>query len=216
MPISSEFDYRRYKRYFIDLRGLYKRKEIIVYTGLTLTFGSIAFFGVFAIRPTILTITNLIKETQSRRIIVDQLQTKINNLGKAQNNYVLLNQKITLVDNALPQNANLAQLIYQFEGLSSQYSLQINNLTVDGADLLGSNTQKQTSDKNASEAKEIVFNIKVLGSFDNLSRFLKEIEGMRRTINLTGYNFVKTQAEGEENPPMSLTIDGKAFYKSKI
>ena len=49
MPFNPKTEYHRYQHYFVDIRRLYQKREVVVYTGLTLTLLTIAFFGVFAL-----------------------------------------------------------------------------------------------------------------------------------------------------------------------
>jgi len=58
----------RYKTYFKHISGIYEKPIAKVSTALILTLITITFFGFAAIRPTLATVSELIKETVTRTI----------------------------------------------------------------------------------------------------------------------------------------------------
>lgn len=213
MAIDKKPDYRRYRRYFVNLAALYQKKEVIVYTGLTLSFLAIAFFGLLALRPTLVTIANLLKELEDKKEINQKLQTKINNLNQAQVSYSQVAKTIVLVDQALPQNHSLTEIVYQIEVLAQKSSLTLRSVAFESVNLQGQEPSKKAVSKTTSGLNEIIFSLTASGEFTNLQTFLASLENLRRIITIDSFSL--SQVRGEETPIINLNLSGKAYYLAK-
>ena len=81
-------EYHRYRRYFTDLGRFHQTKKTRVYTGIILSLLTVTFFIIFAIKPTLTTITQLVKQTKDQKLVVGELEKKIASLSQAQNEYL--------------------------------------------------------------------------------------------------------------------------------
>jgi len=209
MAINLKPEYYRYRRYFVDLQSLYKKREIVVYTSLTLSLLAVAFFGLFALKPTLTTIASLFKELEEKKKIDQTLQTKIDNLNRAQNNYALVATSIPLVNQALPQNHTVAEVAYQIEGLAQKFNLSLRATTFEPVTLQGKAPGKKVS----LGPEEINFNLTTSGSFEDLKAFLNSLENSRRILTLKSFNLNRAQLEEEQI--MSLSASAKTYYLPK-
>lgn len=204
---------RRYQRYFVDLRALYQRKDVVIYTGLTLSLFAVAFFGLFALRPTLVTIASLTKEIRSKRETEQKLQTKINDLRQAQINYAQVASSVYLVNQALPTNSSLPEIIYQIEGLAQKNNLTLNSLTFMPVDIINKNPKQKSVSKTFSPASEIGFDLTIKGNYENIKAFLDSLEKLRRIIIVDSFRLNQTKVE--EETTMNLNLAGRAFYIEK-
>lgn len=211
MPFDPRTEYHRYRRYFVDIRRLYEKREIIVYAGLTLSLLAVAFFGFFALKPTIVTIASLIKEVQNKKQIDRQLQTKINALSVAQTNFALAENSLPLVDDTLPPDPFLSQILYQLEFLTQQEGLTLRSLAVEPVILKGEATQKV--EKKMPGPDEVYFSLSISGNFENLTRFISSLENLRRILTIDSLTF--TPSKAEEEKIMNLNISGKVYFLPK-
>ena len=76
-----------------------------------LSFFALAFFTIFAIRPTLTSFFNLRKQISDSQEVNKQLDSKINMLLAAQQTYQDYQAEIELLDQALPKDPQFAQLI---------------------------------------------------------------------------------------------------------
>lgn len=209
MPFDPRSGYRRYHRYFVDVRSLYKKREVIIYTGLTLSFLAIAFFGVFALRPTLMTIASLIREVQDKKMIDQQLQTKINSLTLAQINFASIENSLSLIDEALPTDPFLSQILPYFEFLTQQEELTIRSIALEPVVIKGKIGKEKSKSKKPGP-NQAGFIMTLSGNFENLIRFVSSLEKVRRIITIDSATF--TQTKTEETQAINLTISGKAYY----
>lgn len=214
MALGWQTEYRQYRRYFVNVKALYKKKEVIVYTGLTLTLLAIAFFGVFALKPTLTTIATLLKEIETQKTTSQKLQTKINALSQAQVNYSLASNNIKLVDEALPNEPNLSQIIFQIEILTQKEGVAIRSLSFEPVALLGELPQKTKEKKGALESQEIGFSLGLTGNYENLKSFITSLENLRRSVKVETFTFTGRKTE-EGEPVISLSLSGKIYYLTK-
>lgn len=208
MALDWRTEYHRYHRYFLSTRALYKKREVVVYTGIILTLATITFFALFAIKPTVTTITGLVKEINNKKVVDQKLQTKINSLRQAQANYSLISDKLVLINQVLPQEPNLIDLVYQIEVLAQKNDVTIKSVAFGPSYLLG----KEESKKKVSQNPAINFSLGLSGDFENISRFTASLDNLRRSIGTVDFT-VRSVEESETGTfSLSLTLHLDAFY----
>lgn len=197
--------YHRYRRYVSGVGVLYKKKKARVYTGIILSIFTIAFFGFFAIRPTLVTIGGLLKEIKDKREVVAQMDQKINNLNKAQTNYTRIEKDLDLVNESLPLDPDLPILIKQLESLARLSSVAIESVRFEKTNLQG---EIETEEGQASG-----FSVTLVGDYKNLKDFLSSLDTLRRIISVKSFGF--TSKTEEEIQVLILSISADAHYLTR-
>jgi type IV pilus assembly protein PilO len=205
MPLVETNRYYRYRRYFVGLGALYKKKQARVYTGIVLSIFTVSFFGFFAIRPTLVTISGLLKEIKDKKEVVKQMDDKITALSNAQINYNQIEDELFLVDQSLPLDPDLASLMKQLEVLARDNSITLESIQYNKTNLLGE-TEKE-------EGQKASFTISLSGNYDNLKQFLHSLDNLRRIILVNSFSFT-TKTE-EESQILMLNVTAKAYYLTK-
>jgi type IV pilus assembly protein PilO len=205
MALVQTDRYRQYRHYFVGLGSLYKKKQARVYTGIVLTIFTVSFFGFFAIRPTLVTISGLLKEIKDKKGVVKQMDDKITALANAQTNYSQVEEELYLVDQSLPLDPDLASLMKQLEVLARANSVTLESIQYNKINLLGE-IEKE-------EGQKAGFSISLSGSYDNLKQFLHSLDNLRRIILVDSFSF-STKTE-EEMQVLMLNVTAKAYYLTK-
>ena len=208
MAFDWRTEYHRYHRYFLNTQNLYQRRDVVVYTGIILTLATITFFSFFAIKPTVTTIAGLVKEIDSKKTIDQKLQTKINSLRQAQTNYSLISDKLTLVDQVLPQEPDLIDLVYQIEVLAQRNNVTIKSVAFGPSYLLG----KEESKKKISQYPAINFSLSLTGDFESINSFAASLENLRRSIGTENFTIRSFEESETGIYSLSLTFQLDAFY----
>lgn len=211
MPIDWRSGYYRYHHYFLGAKNIYQKKQVVVYTGLALTFFTISFFALFAIKPTATTIVSLIKEIQTKKEIDQKLQAKINSLREAQANYSLVKDRLDLVDQALPQEPDLISLLYQIEILAQKNNTTIKSLSFGSSYLFG----EKGGDSKNTQSPATSFTLTLGGDFESLNNFLASFESLRRVIGLESFAVSTLRAKEPESSGLNLNLQLKAYYLSQ-
>jgi len=197
--------YYRYRRYVSGVGALYKKKKARVYTSIILSIFTTAFFGFFAIRPTLVTIGGLLKEIKDKREVVAQMDQKIDNLNKAQTNYTRIKNDLDLVEESLPLDPDLPILIKQLESLARLSSVTIESVRFEKTNLQGE-IEKE-------ESQTAGFSLALLGSYENLKEFLNSLDTLRRVISVESFAFSSKMED--EIQVLTLTINADAHYLTR-
>jgi len=205
MSVNSSSHYHRYRRYFVGVGRLYKKKKARVYTGIIFSLLMIAFFGFFAIRPTLITISGLLKEIKDKKELVNQMDQKIDNLTNAQANYSQIKNNLYLVDQSLPQDPTLSVLIKQLEVLAQRSSVSLDSVRFSKTNLQGKVEKK--------EKQTVSFSLALSGNYQNLKQFLNSLDTLRRVISVESFA-LKSKMEGEIQL-LALTINVQAHFLTR-
>jgi Tfp pilus assembly protein PilO len=203
MAFNWQTELYRYRRYFTDIRRFYRLKKVRVYTEIVLSILTIAFFLFFAIKPTAVTITSLIKEINDKKMVTQKLEEKINNLNLAQQEYLSIENDLYLVDQALPEDSQISVLVRQIEGLCFKTGVFLEGVQYSPLEIRNKNFK--------NEPQPIEIKIVVSGSYQNLKNFLYSLNNFRRVFQIDSFGF-KASKEGEK---ITLSISGKTFYLEK-
>jgi Tfp pilus assembly protein PilO len=198
-------EYHRYQRYFINLPRFYQNKKARVYTGIILSMVTIIFFVIFAIKPTLVTITQLFKQRRDQQTVVDTLGKKITSLSQAQNEYLAVESDLPIIDQALPQEPQATLLVKQIETLAHQSNVTIGRLRLSEVSLERTGSPK-------TEKQSLAFSFSAFGDYANLKNFLTSLFNLRRIVLVEGFSFQKGLSE---NGKLSLNLTAKAWFLEK-
>ena len=170
-----------------------------------------AFFIVFAIRPTIITIAELLAEIKAREELNQKLEKKIDQILAAQDFYSQIYDRLFLLDQALPTNPEFAYFSQTLESNRIEANLNLETLNYSSIVL----TEKADS-KTTKENQEFDFTTGLVGYYPNLKSFLESLFRQRRIIYVNSLKIDQKQKNQDQiqpgTPPLTITIDGKAFY----
>ncbi len=188
MALGWRGQYYRYQGFFLNIVDLYKkRQDLRMFTEVILSLTTIIVFLLFALKPTVLTIINLVQEIQAKKETVAQLDQKIAALQSAQNVYSEESSFVSIAESSVPGNPQPDTFVRQIEGVASKDSANILGISVGQVTLTGTETQKaKLSDLKpiSSKAKEMTVSISVAGDFTNLTSFITDLDNLRRPIRI--------------------------------
>lgn len=178
----QDFSKQRYLEYLKMLPDI-KSEKTQIYTTLIFTFVALIVFGIFAINPTLTTITQLHTELAERKYVEQQLSQKITNLGSLQDQYSKFGTDLDYITRAVPKNPDTTSITGQLQALGEQAGIQITTLQINTAQL-------SPSKKPAEMLKShpISFVVTGTGTFTQIDRFLRELIAFQRitTIEIIG------------------------------
>lgn len=212
-----------YKTYARNLYLLYQnREDVRMFTELLLSLSAITIFGIFAIRPTLVTIASLSTEISSKNDLVDVLDQKIDNLVAAEGAYTLQKTNINLLDTAIPKKADGISYLRQIEGAANRHGVDLIGMNVEDVQLVGD----KIPDVNAQAdpllvdyypvgADSISFSLNANGSYTNIISFLSDIEQMRQPLFADDISIGLTSNESAGDK-LLLTISGRIPYSGTL
>lgn len=202
-------DYVQYRRYFFDILALYKRRQDIrAFLEILLSIGTIILFIAFAVRPTVITISQLLTELRNKENTISQMDTKIKNLQIAQS---LLSQNISdlvLLDTAVPSSATPDVQLRQYEGLAKKNNATILSLSTGEVAILGQSTDPKLEvgqKPMPTGSKSFIISGTFTGDYAALSGLLNDIENLRRPTLLDSISFSSIQTQAGKKVVLSIS-----------
>ncbi len=188
----------QYQKYMLNIVALYQRRaDLKAYTEILLSIVAVIFFIIFAIKPTVVTIANLITKINAEQQTSDLMTTKINNLSIAQGLYNEQTNNINFLNQAVPNGPDIATYVRQIEGMIKKDGLS--------AITIGSGDVSIITPTATSSAQKLVSTISVSGTYDQLTAFISDIESLRRPAIIGKLDFALTDiSQGQKG--LTLTI----------
>lgn len=217
MALGWKKDYFRYKELFLKLLIVYKkRNDVRMFLEILLSLITITFFSIFALRPTLLTISQLIKDNKEKQETINKMEQKIENVATAQQIYDQNIEKISLIEQAVPNTPTPENLLRQIEGIAYLDSVTIVGSSVNEVVLIGEEKKKDNKNeiKNLPEnVSTITFSINVTGPYLSLYKFLIDMENSRRPFIINSINLNSSKTEQESI--IVMLISGQTPYIKK-
>lgn len=161
---------------------------------------ALSFFGLFAIGPTITTISELNKQFKEETEALKLLQTKNAALKSLSSKYIDIQQDLYLIENAIPHTAKIAELTRQLESLSITHNLVVQKLDTGLMELFPAKNTNST-------IYTFTFSLGVSGEESDVNAFIADFINMGRIVGIDRLTTGKKQ-----DNLFSASITGKAFF----
>lgn len=194
----------QYREYLKLLPKLDDKKNQ-AYTMLGFTLIALSILGVFAIYPTLSTITELKKKLADLQFLNEQLQVKSQNLSTLQQKYQSLTGDLPFVLEAMPERPEAAKLVAQVNALSSESNLKITSIKTFGVEL--------TPDKKIplNQASSFVFSLEAEGNYNDMLTFIQRLSHINRLITVEQISIDKLSGTDK----IILSLRGREYFKPK-
>lgn len=174
---------------------------------LFLTVGLVLFLGVFAIRPTILTMSDLIREIETKSQLDESLTRKIAALQTAQTQYLNIEERLPILDSAIPEQPSIIQSAKIIEKIAADSkvvitSLSVNELPKDSeANVEFSQKSKQTVNITAN----------ITGDYVAIREFSQALQNSRKSFLVESVVFSLEDDRGNKKLSANITIAAPYF-----
>ncbi len=192
---GSSINQLRTSKYLASLPDL-KTEKNKRYLAIILTLSASIFFALFAINPTLSTITKLKREIEDSRLVEKKLSNKIANLSTLSQQYELVKEDEVYITDAIPQKPDATELTGQVQSIAKKNNILINELRV--SPLILTNV--------ASKDGELTFNLTARGDYSSLVSFLKGLTNMQRVISIESLTLTQSEAS-------QVSIKGIGYFK---
>ena len=192
---------QKYKEY-LKLLPDFKKENTQLITTLIFTFVAMSFFGIFAINPTLSTITQLKKQLTDSEFVHQQLTTKINNLSSLQQQYNSIETDLPIVYAAVPQNPQATLLSGQIEALAQETNISLVSLHVFEIQIA---SNKPAFPNGAS----YTFFFEGQGEYENMMDFATKLSQISRIVTIETMSITKESKE----QGLHLSIRGRVYLK---
>lgn len=195
------FGNSNYEKYYKDLVPYIKKEKNQKYIAIILSLSASIFFLLFAVSPTVSTIVNLRKQISDATFVQQKLSEKINNISTLSQQYIQIQNDISYVVDAVPQNPQIPTLVGQIQAIGQQSSVSLSNVQVSPVALTSGGSANSSS---------FTFEITGNSSFANIQSFLSNLTSMQRAMSVIAIQISKNSNETDS---LDFTIRGKAYFK---
>jgi hypothetical protein len=184
----------------------YRKKPVVrLYVTLTMSFLTISFFLVFAIRPTAVTISGLIRDLSAYRKLSADLDQKISAVFAAQSVYMNASSQLVLLDEAIPKTPTMMAFVDQINLLAASRQITLKSIAVDEFSIVRQSDNK-TATSSTAAAVTYPFVISASGAYSSLYGFLEDLGQLRRIISPQTVTF--QQVQSDTGSSISMNISG--------
>lgn len=189
------------------LNQFYQKPIAQVSSELVFSILAVIVFALFAIRPTLLTMSSLVKEMQDKETLNQALTQKIASLSSVQNDYVSNQDKLELLDQAIPPNPELATAILTIEKIASENNLLIVNIQAN--EVPREDSTATGSAEKTRVSKPII--VTVQGDYPVVRKFVADLQKTRRVLVIDSVVFSLSDVRGQKVLRAVITINMQYF-----
>lgn len=199
----TAFSHPVVNRVYRKITPLIGNKKTASYFTLTLSLFTLSFFGIFAIRPTLITAISLIKKVSDLKGLYTDYENKIGDLIRAQNEYEKIRNDISNIDFALPPNSAFSKLAKTVEKYAIQENFTINQFQIDPVPVSNIQTPGKLYDYG--------FTLVGTGNYNSISAFLNHLVNWKRIVEIDTLEF--SQTGGTASGTLRLSLKAKTYYE---
>jgi len=188
----------------------YKSPVAQVSTELFLTIGAVIFFALFAIRPTLITMSDLVNELTEKRKLDLKMSQKIATLATLQGQFTPLQNQAVVLTQAFPDSPDLLYVLKLIEKNASEHKLAIQNLQVND---LPNQTQVITTEQ--STRISFPLSLTLTGSFESIKNFIDALQNSRRVITVENISFNTQESSNNRTLEATLSLTAHSFGSEK-
>lgn len=180
----------------------YQKPVAMVSLGLIFSIVLVISLAVFAIQPTLVTMTNLTKEIEDKTKLSDQLSKKIAALSSAQSVYTQVESRLPLVDQAIPPQPELMFSLKIAEKLATENKVIITAIAVPTI------PDEKTAVQNKAQLQKIDLPvvITVTGDYLSIRSYIEALEASRRSFVIDTINFSLQDNRGDKKLQAGITL----------
>jgi len=184
------------------LNTFYQQPIAMISMELLLSIGLVTFLAVFAIQPTLLTMSDLIQERKEKIELVEKLDKKISALITAQEQYQQALPKLYQLDEAIPPQPNLMRSLKIIEKLATENEVIVESMTISSIP-----DELPITDTKVKVAKvDLPVRVNVTGEYLDIRSFVQDLQDSRRSFVIERITFSLEENRGERKLRASLVI----------
>lgn len=193
---------KSFSRYYTYIKPITSIPIVKNYGSTIFTLISMIIFIFFAIKPTVETITVLQKKLANSQQVLNEINTKVQNLSLGKQNYDQLNPTIkNKIKSSVPDNIAFNSLVTSLEQVALKNQASISALQIQPLVAV-------TKTSGIGTLSEIDFTFNVEGSYQNLISLLQELRRSDRLISIERVALSKLEA----GQGILMSISGKAYF----
>ncbi len=191
-----------------------KKPKAKATTTAVFSFLVISLFVLYAIRPTAQTIIFLRREIADKISLNELMENKITALIEAQATFETIQNRLSVIEEALPKNPDAIIVARQLNNLAHISGASVSAMQIPSVPLV-SNEATPGAKIAAAAAKQIdefPITVVISGPYTSLESFMDGLLRMRRIVRVDSLSFKQTQKRTTGDSTLQLSIRLKSYY----
>lgn len=172
------------------LLDFYRQPVARVSLELILSILAVVFFAIFAIRPTLLTMADLVKEIADKRELDKQMDLKIASLSTAEEQYQKYETQFYLLDQSIPRQFDLVRSLKIIEKLAGEDQLVLERISLSAIPDPISETVALAG-TGQFQRDFLLVNLDVTGDYLMIKRLVEKLINLRQLMIVDQVSFDK-------------------------
>lgn len=174
---------------------------------LFFTIVAVIIFALFAIRPTLQTMGDLVKELEDKRALNQRLAQKVAALSTAQTQYQTLQDRVGILDQAIPPTPRFEEALTIIEKLASESQLTI--LSIQAKEVPKEPDTDVPFSQKSRVSRPIV--LVVSGDYPTIRQLIENIQANRRMLTVDTVVFSIIEQRSRKLLQATITINVPFF-----
>ncbi|MCD8484072.1 hypothetical protein LRY65_03385 [Candidatus Woesebacteria bacterium] len=201
-----------------QLEKFYEKPVTRVSFELVMSLLGVMFFALFALRPTLNTMSSLLQEIEEKEEVDLALGRKISALATAQTEYLTYSERFSILDEAIHTNISLETALIYMEYLVARENLSLAGLQIQEFPLVltapeDASQQLSLGDR---EIQAYAFQISFTGSYDDVMQFFAAIESVKPLFAVQEFTFTVEENREEERTLRTTATILMYGYQSEV
>ncbi|MFZ1721426.1 MAG: type 4a pilus biogenesis protein PilO, partial [Microgenomates group bacterium] len=179
---------------------------------LFLSIGLVVFLALFAIQPTLVTMSDLVKEIEEKTELEDALTRKIAALATAQTEYLTLEDRLSVLDDAIPHSPQLVRTIKIIEKAASDNRVVLSAISAEEVPQEISESEEVPFSQLSRQA--VVLRVGVVGDYPTIRNFVESLMNSRRSIIVDSVTFSVEENRGSRRLRASIRVSIPYYGKT--
>lgn len=190
-----------------ELNRFYAHPVARVSFGLILTILAVMFFALVAIKPTLETMGDLIKQIEEKQAVDRQLSQKITALSAAQSELAAKEVAAGVITKAVPTTPEFTRFVTIIERIASDHNVSFTSMVISTVPV------ERDTTHDGIEIESIPFTAGFSGGYPDLLATLIDLEKMQRLIVVDRVDMVPTA--DTDSSVITFSVAGRAFAFGK-
>jgi Tfp pilus assembly protein PilO len=194
-----------------SLQAFYEKPILRVSFELVMSILVVAVFALFALRPTLITMSNLLKEIEEKQQLDEDLQEKIAALSTAQSEWTAYKSQFDKLERSFFQDPSLEEVMLYLEYLARQEDVLVTTVTSPEIPV-----KMEPSDDQSIKLLTLTpyeTNFQAVGSYENILNFLGRIEQQQPLMSVESVQIAINQKD--DVSPLSVSFQLRLYVQEE-
>ena len=191
-----------------DLQRFYEKPVTRVSLELLLSLLAVIFFALFALRPTLNTMSRLVREIEEKRKIEEALTRKVAALSTAQNEFFTFQDRLPILDTAIHNDLSLENALFYLEYLAAESGVTLSSVQIKEFPFSLTPTAEGEAvapaevDTSKKEVGIHAVQVAFVGDYNTIIRFFRTVESIRPLFAVQGFS-ISVETQRDEVPTIT-------------